>query len=180
VIEETMAFCIVLAVLAADEAVARGARPFRAYACAILLASLTATVVQFQVRHWWGMYTNGDQPGRPMSERRMQMVYAGSDAMTYGALFVLIYLDYRQRERLQRRVREAELERVRKEQRLADSRLAALRSDVDAEALMATLSQVQRLFEQDSPEGERRLDLLIADLRAKIAVPETAGVQVRV
>ena len=176
VIEETMAFGIVLAVLAADQAVARGARPFRAYALAIVVASLSTSVVQFEVRHWLGMYTNGDQPGRAMAYRRMQMVYAGSDTLTYGALFALIYLDYRRRERLQRRVREAELDRARKDQRLAESRLAALRSEVDAEELMAALADVRRLFEQDSREGDRRLDQLIADLRAKLTPADATAV----
>lgn len=175
VVDETMALSIVLAVLAADQAVARGARLFRAYALAILIASLSASAVQFEVRHWLGLYTNGDQPGRPMSQRRMQMVYAASDTLTYGALFVLIYLDYRRRERMQRRVREAELERARKDQRLAESGLAALRSEVDAEELMATLAAVQHLFEQDSPLGERRLDELIADLRARLTSADTAA-----
>jgi len=180
-IEEMMAFSIVFAVLAADQAVARGTRLFRAYALAILVASLSVAVVQFEVRHWLGIYTNGDQPGRAMPQRRMQMVYVTSDTLTYGALSVLICLDYRRRERLQRRVREAELERARKEQRLAESRLAALRSEVDAEELMATLAEVQHLLAEDSPAGDRRLDALIADLRARLTpFDATADARVRV
>lgn len=180
VIEEIIAFSILLAVAAADQAVIRGIGQFRAYALALLVCSSAAGVVQFQVRAWLGIYTNGDQPGRATAQRRMQMVYVASDTLTYGTLFALIHLDYRRRERLQRRVREAELERARKEQRLAESRLAALRSEVDAEELMATLADVRQLFDQDSPQGERRLDHLIAELRARLTPSDaTADVQVR-
>ncbi|HEU4616955.1 MAG TPA: hypothetical protein VFV10_02900 [Gammaproteobacteria bacterium] len=168
VIEETMAFSVVLAVLAADQAVARGARPFQAFAIAIAAASVFAGAVQFPVRHGLGFYTNGDRPENDAAHRRIQMVYVGSDTLTYGGLFVLVYLDYRRRERLLRRVRAAELERARKEQQLALSKLAALRSDVDAEELLAALTGLKERFERDSPDAERGLDELIASLRAKL------------
>jgi hypothetical protein len=171
VIEETMAFSMVLAVLAADQAVLRGARPFRAFAISIAAASVLAGAVQFPVRHWLGLYTNGDRPENDAARRRVQMVYVGSDTLTYGALFVLVYLDYRRRERLLRRVRTAELERARKEQQLAQSKLAALRSGVDAEELLKSLAGLKDLFERDSPDAECSLDELIASLRAKLETP---------
>ena len=76
------------------------------------------------------------------------MVYAACDTLTYGVLFILVYLDYRRRESLLRRVRAAELERARNEQRLTDSRLAALRADVDAAELLATLEDLQQRYSQ--------------------------------
>ena len=45
VIEETMAFSILFAVLIADQAMARGARQFRAYALAIIVASIAASLI---------------------------------------------------------------------------------------------------------------------------------------
>src|SRR5262249_8433125 len=55
VIEETMAFSILFAVLIVDQAVARGTRPFRTYALSILIASVLATVTQHHLRHWLGI-----------------------------------------------------------------------------------------------------------------------------
>ncbi|HVY63628.1 MAG TPA: hypothetical protein VHH11_02285 [Gammaproteobacteria bacterium] len=173
VIEETMAFSILLAVLAADQAVARGARPFRAYALAIVVASVVSAVAQFWIRGWLGLYTISDQPGNDVSVRRSQMIYAGCDTLTYGVLFILLVLDYRRRERLLRRVRAAELERARREQRIVQSQLAALRTDVDAVELLATLDSLQRGFESGRPDADQKLDAVIASLRAKLAPVET-------
>jgi hypothetical protein len=168
VIEETMAVSIVMAVLVADQAIARGVRRFRAYAVAILIASILAGVTQYEIRSWLGLYTRADQPGRDITQRRMQMVYVFSDTLTYGVLLILVYVDYQNRERVLRHVRAAEFERARKEQRLVASRLAALRSEVDAAALLQSLAEVKQSFEQESPGAAARLDALIASLRAQL------------
>jgi hypothetical protein len=174
VIEETMAFCILLAVLIADQAVVRGAPRFRAYSLAILTASVFSTVMQHQIRGWLGVYTIADQPGSDPAGSLSQMIYAAGDTLTYGVLFILVYLDYRRRERLLHRVRAAELERARREQRIAHSQLAALRTDVDAVELLATLDELRRAFEDDRSDADVRLDAVIASLRNKLA-PAEAG-----
>jgi hypothetical protein len=102
------------------------------------------------------------------------MVYAGCDALTYGVLFVLAYLDYRRRERLLGRVRAAELERARREQNIVRSQLAALRTDVDAAELLTTLESLRQAFEQGRDDVDARLDGVIASLRSKLA-PVDAG-----
>jgi hypothetical protein len=175
VVDETVAFSIVSALLVARQSIARGVRPVAAYAIAVLAASVLAAVVQFNVRHWLGVYTNGDRPGVEMSRRRMQMVYAASDTLTYGVLFILIYLDYERRERLLRRIREAELDRARKERHVLHARLAAMRLSIDADALMTELIDLQRLFEHDAPDAVRRLDELVAGLRARVTQLDSAG-----
>jgi hypothetical protein len=169
VIGELQALSILLAIVIAEQAVVRGARPLRAYVLAILAASVFAGSAQFQIRHWLGIYTNVDQPGRPMSVRRTQMVVAGCITASYGLLVVLIYLDYQRRERLLRRLRTVQVERARREQSLAESRIARLRSDVDADELMTKLGALQGRFERGDPEAEGELDALIAGLRAKLA-----------
>lgn len=174
VIEETMAFSILMAVLIADQAVARGARQFRAYALAIVAASVFSAVTQFEIRGWLGLQTFADQPGVDAAVRRTQMVYAGCDTLTYGVIFIVVYLDYRRRERLLRRVRAAELERARREQDIVRSQLAALRTDVDAVELLATLEELQRGFAHDRVDVDTRLDAVIAGLRNKLA-PVEAG-----
>ncbi|MEO8467315.1 MAG: hypothetical protein ABI640_18475 [Gammaproteobacteria bacterium] len=173
VIEETMAFSILLAVLIADQAVARGTRPFRTYALAILVASVFSTVAQHEIRARLGIYTNADQPGASPARSRGQMIYAGGDTLTYGVLFTLVYLDYRRRERLVRRVRAAELERAQREQNIVRSQLAALRTDIDAVELLATLDDLRLGFEHGRSDVDTRLDAVIANLRDKLAPVDT-------
>jgi hypothetical protein len=168
VIEETMAFSILFAVLIADQAVARGTRPFRSYALAILIASVFSTVAQHEIRGWLGVYTLADQPGSAPAVRYAQMIYAGCDTLTYGVLFILVYLDYRRRERLLRRVRAAELERARREQNIVRSQLAALRTDIDAVELLSTLGDLRRGFQENDADVDLRLDAVIASLRSKL------------
>jgi hypothetical protein len=172
VIAETIALSILFAVLIADQSVARGARQFRAYALAILLASVFAAVAQFQIRGWLGVHTNADRPGVDAAVRRTQMVYVGCDTLTYGVLFIVVYLDYRRRERLLRRVRAIEFERASREQNIVRSQLAALRTDVDAVELLATLDDLRRGFEHDRGDVDSRLDAVIANLRSKLAPVE--------
>ena len=174
VIAETMAFSILLAVLIAEQAVARGARAFRTYTIAILAASVLSTLVQYEIRTALGLQTVTDQPGVAASVRKTQLIYAGCDAFTYGVLFVVGYLDYRRRERLLHRVRAAELERARREQSIVRSQLAALRTDVDAVELLATLEDLQQAFEQGADDVDARLDGVIASLRSKLA-PTDSG-----
>ena len=176
VIEETMAFSMLFALLIADQAIARGARQFRAYALAIVAASVFSAVAQFQIRGWLQVHTLTDRPGVSAMVRRTQMVYAGCDTLTYGVIFIVVFLDYRRREQLLRRVRSAELERARREQRIVRSQLAALRTDVDHVELLATLDELRRGLEDDRSDVDARLDAVIASLRSKLA-PVDAGLR---
>jgi hypothetical protein len=169
VIEETMAFSILFAVLIADQAVARGTRPFWTYALAIVIASVLSTIAQHEIRGWLRIYTVADQPGADPAGSLAQMIYAGGDTLTYGVLFILVYLDYRRRERLLRRVRTAELERARREQHIVRSQLATLRTDVDATELLTALAEIKRGFEENSNDVDPKLDTIIASLRDKLA-----------
>jgi hypothetical protein len=169
VIEETIAFSILVTTLAAEQAVARGARKFPAYAWAIVTASIFAAAAQFLIRHWLGLYTIADQPGVLDAVRLTQMIVVACDTLSYGVLFILVYLDIGRREQLMRRVRAAELERAHRERNVASSQLTALRAGVDAEDLLATLAGLEKSFAGEAPEADGRLDDLIAALRAKLA-----------
>jgi hypothetical protein len=169
VVDETMALSILMAVVIADQAVARGCRPLRTYALSVLAASIVAAVSQFQIRAWLGVHTLADRPGVDVAVRRTQMIYVFSDALTYGGLFTLALLDFRRREYLLRRMRLIELERARNEQQLAKSKLATLAAHVDAEELLTTLGDVHELFLLDAPSADRRLDTVIDQLRARLA-----------
>jgi hypothetical protein len=176
IIAETMAFSMLLALLIADQLVARGARQFRAYALAIVAASALAGYAQFEIRNAFGVYTRLDRPGVEAAVRRTQMIYAACDTLTYGVIFIMVYLDYRRRERLLKRVRVAELERARSEQSIVRSQLAALRTDVNAVELLATLDDLRRRFEANDADAEVRLDAVIASLRHKLT-PVDGGLE---
>ena len=169
VIEETIAFSILVTTLAAEQAVARGARKFPAYAWAIVTASIFAAGAQFLIRRGLGLYTIVDQPGVPDAVRLTQMIVVACDTLTYGVMFILVYLDIARREQLMRRLRAAELERARSERSVASSQLTALRAGVNAHDLLSTLAGLEASFVGGEPEAERRLDDLIAALRAKLA-----------
>ncbi|HET7131789.1 MAG TPA: hypothetical protein VFJ95_06050 [Gammaproteobacteria bacterium] len=169
VIEETVALSILVTTLAAEQAVARGARQFPAYAWAIVTASIFAAGAQFLIRRGLGLYTIVDQPGVQDGVRLTQMVVVACDTLTYGVLFILVYLDIGRREQLMRRVRAAELERARSERMVASSQLTALRAGVDAADLLATLAGLEKSFAADAPDADGRLDDLIAALRSKLA-----------
>jgi hypothetical protein len=174
IIAETMAFCVLLALLVADQFVARGVRQFRAYALAIVTASMVSGFTQFEIRSALGIYTRLDRPGVDASVRRTQMIYAACDTLTYGVIFIVVYLDYRRRERLLRRVRAAELERARSEQSIVRSQLTALRTDVNAVELLATLEELRRGFDANETDADVRLDGVIASLRQKLTPIESA------
>jgi hypothetical protein len=169
VIEETVALSILVTTLAAEQAVARGARQFPAYAWAIVTASIFAAGAQFLIRRGLGLYTIVDQPGVQDGVRLTQMVVVACDTLTYGVLFILVYLDIGRREQLMRRVRAAELERARSERMVASSQLTARRAGVDAADLLATLAGLEKSFAADAPDADGRLDDLIAALRSKLA-----------
>jgi hypothetical protein len=172
VIAETIAFSMLFALLIADQAVARGARQFRAYALAIVGAAVFAGLAQFQARTWLGIETSIDRVGVAAAVRRTQMVYVACDTLTYGVIFIVVTLDFRRRERLLRRVRAAELERAHREREIVRSQLAALRTDVDAVELLATLDDLRRGFESGRSDVDARLDEVIASLRSKLAPVE--------
>jgi hypothetical protein len=62
-------------------------------------------------------------------------------------------------------LRARELERLRSERGLAETRLAALQAQIEPEFVLSSLSEVERLYEEDPVKADRVLDALIRFLR---------------
>ena len=171
IIFETVGVAIVAAALIGDRLVARGVRTFPAYALPLVIAAPVAALFEYNIRGWFGLYTLADQPGIELVVRRTHMIYAVCDILTYGAMLIVIRLDYRRRLDLARRIRAAELTRARHDADLVQSRLAELHADVEPEALLAQLQRVRAMYDVDASQAERMLDDVTDELRAKLSEP---------
>jgi crotonobetainyl-CoA:carnitine CoA-transferase CaiB-like acyl-CoA transferase len=150
------ALLAMLAALACDEAARRGARVWRAFVVAVLSASCLNVLAQ-------ALLAEAFHPaGGPA-------LLTSLDAfLTVGGLwgtFVMVYVNRRSARRLLERIRTSELERVRAEQRVAASRLAAAETQIDPGAVLRQLAQARELYAAACPEADERLEALIARLR---------------
>jgi hypothetical protein len=169
VITMTGAFCIMLAVLIADQAIERGTRPWPTYVLALLAGAVLAGWLQDAIRRPFGLYTFIDRPGVSAAVRDTQMVYNGLSMFLYGFMFVLLYRDHRRSKQAEALTRATELERTHGEQLLQASRLAAMRAEVDPAALLAELRSLKAMYEGGAPSADDALEELIQRLRAKLA-----------
>jgi hypothetical protein len=175
IIFEIVGVAIVASALLGDRLAARGMRTAVAYAIPLVLAAPLAALLEYNVRGWLGLYTLADHPGLDLAVRRTHMIYAICDVLTYGAMLIVIYLDYRRRIDLVQRVRAAELERARSDADLVQSRLAELRADVEPDELMAQLQRVRAMYDVDALRAERMLDDITDELRAKLTDPRASA-----
>ena len=164
VIAQTMALSIVISACIGNQAVARGVRPLFAYALPLVVMSVVGAYAQSRLL----MLLNREPPGWDF----ISVIDIGCEILSYGAMFLLVYVDHRRRLDLARRIRVAELERARNEQQLTESRLAEFRAGVDPVELMVELDALRTLYDRDAEQAERMLDELIDALRAKLA-PDT-------
>jgi hypothetical protein len=175
IIAETIAATIVASALIGDRLVARGVRTIFAYALPLVVAAPFAALFEYTLRGWLGLYTIADRPGVDLAVRRSHMIYVICDILTYGAMLITIYLDYRRRLELVQRIRVAELARARGEADLVESRLAELRADVNPETVMAQLQRVRAMYDVDAARAERTLDAITGELRVKLSEPRVAA-----
>ena len=87
VISLTSAFCIMLAVLIANQAIERGTRPWPTYLFALLAGTVLAVWLQDEIREVFGLYTRIDRPGVPAAVRDTVMVYFGLGALINGFIY---------------------------------------------------------------------------------------------
>ncbi len=176
IISEIVAWSILLAALIGDQAVARGMTPLLAYALSLVSMAVIGSLAQFELRSWLQVFKGAGDPS-DVEDQIATGVYVACDILSYGALFVLIYLDHRRRLRLMRRVAIAEFERARYQQQAVDSRFAALQAEVDPIEVIRRLEALQQMYARDSTRAEQMLDEFTADMRAKVAQPaEAVGV----
>lgn len=168
VITTISAFAVMLATLASDEAVRRGATPWITYAFALAVASVVSAYGQFYLRGLLHLYTAVNRPGVAMSVQRTQMIFVGCDCILFGGLAMFAYVNRRRAQTILEGVRSAELKRVQLERRIAESSLAAARARIDPTELSTSLSEIRALYLSAAPEAERQLDGLIQRLHATI------------
>jgi hypothetical protein len=83
----------------------------------------------------------------------------------FGGLAIAVYGSQRRRARMLSTLRTAEIERATSQQRLAETRLAALQARVDPDFLLRTLAKFERLYEAEPSAADRVLRDLIEFLR---------------
>jgi hypothetical protein len=171
IIDSVAALLILIAAIATDEAVRRGARLSRAYPIALLAASLCAAVAQWHVRLWLGIVDFLPDSGPVVS----RIFGAAIDVATVGGLAMMVYIQHQSSQRLLHGIRLAELERVQGERRLIEARLAATYAQVDTGSALQTLAAIRNQYATARPEAESTLDAFIQDLRASVVRSEVAA-----
>jgi sensor histidine kinase YesM len=155
-----------LSVLAADEAVSRGARRASSYLLAVLLGTLLATLVQSAlpfVVSWESARFDflGDMVN-------VQPIRFSLQTLIYGSMACFIYVNHRTAGEAAARMHAAELARARSRRRTFESRLQAMQARVEPQFLFNTLAQVGELYEREPAQAGQMLDDLISYLRAAL------------
>jgi hypothetical protein len=158
---------IMLAVLAADEAVARGARRWLAYPTALFVACVIGVGAPRELCAWLGCETYPELTSTPLYHVMVPWKWSFF-FMLYGAIAIPVYVNRRTARLAADRLRAAELARARSRRRTFESRLQALQARVEPQFLFNTLAQVRELYERDVVLADRMLDDLIAYLRAAL------------
>jgi hypothetical protein len=155
------AFFFLLATLCADQWVRRGARPFVAFSLALIPACLLGGFIQTEL--WF------DLAWRRERNIYLFLVENASEVGIWGALAMLVYFNRTKAERMLRGVRQTQLNCVRIERGLIDSRLEAARTQIDAPTLFAELAEIRDSLLRDEAGAAEALDALILRLRNSVA-----------
>ncbi len=161
------AIFLLLAVLAADEAVERGAPRRRSYVIAVVCGAALAALAQYGIRLplGWRTMLSGEeflvQITQPLT------VFFG-DFLINGALATFVYVNLRTARHAGARRRAAELARLEASRRTLESRLQAMQARVEPQFLFNTLAQVKQHYDSDAALAGKMLDDLIAYLRAAL------------
>ena len=157
--------CSVLAVLAADEAVARGARRWPTYLAAIVLACAAASAIWTTTAAAFGWVGLGGLPPEVIGMAPFGLFFGG---VLYAALGTFVYVNERTARLAADRMRAAQLARAQARRRTLESKLQELQARVEPQFLFNTLAQVGELYERDPAIAGQMLDDLIAYLRAAL------------
>lgn len=166
VIVVTCALCILVAVLAADEVVDRGAPRLRSYATAVLVGAAVAGGLQYLIRLPLGLRTMVSVEESLI--RVTQPVLVFCDFAILGGLATFVYVNLRTARRATARRQKAEITRLETRRRTLESQLQAMQARVEPQFLFNTLAQVRQLYDSDAAIAGRMLDDLIAYLRAAL------------
>jgi hypothetical protein len=161
---------VMLAALAANEAVRRGSGMWRVYPAALLAGSCVGALVQWHLRGWLGVIDFTPDAGTPF----WRVTLVALDAGAFGGLAMLAYLNRQSADRMLQGVRAADLERVRVERHLIESRLATAEAHTDPRSVFRQLAEIRNLYATARPGADERLETLIQELRASVAQSATA------
>lgn len=169
-IGQIMGHCLVFAVFVADRAVYSRASGRLAYVLAALAgiaagALIWAAVLQFRpdlvtVDENWEAEAASPLFAvlHPVYVAMFWLVFAGAAVMFHG--------ERRLAGATLQRLREAELERVRRSREMVESQLRATQARVEPQFLFSTLAHVRRSYREDPSFAGRMLDELVSFLRA--------------
>ncbi len=166
VVNATAGLTILLAVLAADEAVARGARRLRTYALAVFVGACAAGALQWEIRAW--LHLRSIMSATEYLVRITQPGFVALTMTIYGGLATFVYVNLRTAHLAGRRHHAAEIARGEARRRTLESKLQAMQARVEPQFLFNTLAQVKQLFDVDPERAGVMLDDLIAYLRAAL------------
>ena len=158
--------CMTLALLASDEAVARGARRWTTYLLATLLACLFATWAQHALLARLAWPTIWSQAN--FAYDWVQPLGIFLSYWLYSTIACVAYVNRRTARLAARRLHVAELARAKSRRRTLESRLQAMQARVEPQFLFNTLAQVRELYAHDTEAASRMLEDLIAYLRAAL------------
>jgi hypothetical protein len=164
---QTNVFAFLLCLLAADEAVARGAARPGAYALGAVAGSLLATMLEWLPFHYVWSPRFG-WAGEGWTAIVWPSMFMGGLVLGGGA--TILYANLQQARDSRAKLNLAELRRAEVTRRTLGARLAAMQARVEPRFLFDTLAQVKRRYESDPTRAGAMLDGLIAYLRA--AMPQ--------
>lgn len=166
IVQATAGLTILLAVVAADEAVARGARRFRSYALAVFVGACVGAALQWEIRSL--LDVRSLMNAQEYLVRITQPAFVALTMTLYGGLVTFVYVNLRTAQLAGRRHRDAEIARGEARRRTLESKLQAMQARVEPQFLFNTLAQVKQLFDVDPGRAGVMLDDLIAYLRAAL------------
>lgn len=147
---------LVFAAMVADEAYRDGVRPAVAYAVALLIGWLAATVLDALGANVIGSWQ--------FNQFRVKFLFA------QGSLCMAVYAYWRTTRQALERIQRSEADHIRDRQQLLAARLLALQARVEPQFLFDALSRVGELHERDPQAADALLADLIALLRAMLPV----------
>jgi hypothetical protein len=161
---------MVIAIVAADEAVERGMSRALSYSVAVVTAAAVGALLGWELRAALGFdFVPKGVPivlnaGHPYFHR-LDMALISS---LIGGLAAFVHVKRRTALAARRRQHDAELARARAQRRTLESQLQALQARVEPMFLFGTLERIQQLYRSDAPAGGAMLEDLIVYLRAAL------------
>lgn len=164
----TAAFLVLIAALCAAEAVKRGARPLRAYSWALVTAGCCSALIMGYAREVLELHIDlrtASTTLHPWLELGLDV----TNVFVIGSISMLVYHNRCMVEKILDGVRATELKRLRLEQQLTESRLAAARAQIDPRTLFESLAGIRSLYQTAPEDGDEALEALIEELRERRA-----------